>query len=327
MMNRKFSKSIILASSLLLTVACTTTEEGPYRGNGPRLADIEAISIDRESVSSSTIAEAPQPETITVSLDELEQRYQNALEVATDPGTRRSILIRLADILMLRSEDQLLASEDIDEANFDQAINRYRELIELQRDAIEEGDESKETNQQIDQMLYQLSKAYALGGDIDIATEELANLSSEYEDSVYTPEANFRRAEKAFRDERYEEAEQLYTDVIAQGGFTPYYQNAIYMVGWTKFKRSQYEDSINAFTRVLDFFYGANGELKNVPESQKSLAIDTLRVLSLSLKIKSALETVPRHIDSMCSITPPPILHQRSAIPLSIFIIMATSQV
>jgi len=281
-------KIFAVFSAIVFLVACSSTDKKRNQIIGARLGDIRAASLapivaaeqkEITAQSPQNTEPAPLPD---VSLDELEQRYQRALEVASDPGTRRSILIRLADILMLRSEDELLASEEPAEEQFDQAIGRYRELIELQRDAIEEGDESKETNQQIDQMLYQLSKAYALGGQIDIATEELANLSSEYEDSVYTPEAKFRRAEKAFRDEQYEEAEQLYTEVIGQGGFTPYYQNAIYMVGWTQFKRSQYEESIKAFRRVLDFFYGSTAPLKTVPESQKSLAIDTLRVLSLS---------------------------------------------
>lgn len=281
-------KVALLLMLLGLMSACAAYKEGKRNQLvGSTLADIQPIEIttpDAIAVTSSNNA----PEDITaadstnVSLDVLEERYQRALEVATDAGTRRSILVRLADILLLRSEDEFLAADDPSEQQFDQAINRYRELIDLQQNAIEEGDESAETNQQIDQMLYQLSKAYALGGQIDIATEELANLSSEYEDSVYTPEAKFRRAEKAFRDAQYAQAEQLYTEVIEEGGFTPYYQNAIYMVGWTQFKRSQYEEAINSFTRVLDFFYGANAPLKTVPDSQQSLALDTLRVLSLS---------------------------------------------
>ena len=281
-LEKKLLCKVMICSAIALATACSSTDSRRDQIVGARLADIPVIPIETDAETAAPDPQNDASPTAEVSLDELEARYQSALEVASDPGTRRSILIRLADILMLRSEDGLLASDQPAEEQFDQAIGRYRELIELQRDAIEEGDESQETNQQIDQMLYQLSKAYALGGQVDIANEELANLSSEYEDSVYTPEAKFRRAEKAFRDAQYAEAEQLYTEVIAQGGFTPYYQNAIYMVGWTKFKRSQYEDSINAFTRVLDFFYGATAPLKTVPESQKSLAIDTLRVLSLS---------------------------------------------
>ena len=267
---------LLLVASLMTACSSNGNKEAWI---GTTLADIPEQN-PVEGLADPNSEEVPQ-ELPPVSLDELEQYYEDALSVAADATTRRTILIRLADILMLQSEEQLLA-DGSKPANFDKAINRYRELITLQREAIATGQADPEAAEQLDQMLYQISKAYALEGEVDTANEELAVLSSQYEDSAYAPEAKFRRAEAAFREGNYTEAEALYGEVVEMGAFTPFYQNAIYMYGWSQYKRGRYEDAIMSFREVMDYFYGGSGELKTIPRSQQSLAADTRRVLSLS---------------------------------------------
>jgi hypothetical protein len=62
-----------------------------------------------------------------ITLDKVEAAYQKALNSTNDPVTRRTILIRLANILMLKSEDQMLASNSPGRF-FGAAIKQYREL-------------------------------------------------------------------------------------------------------------------------------------------------------------------------------------------------------
>jgi TolA-binding protein len=272
----------LVITLLLLATACSSVDKTRRKIVGPTLADIPDKTA--ELTQTSTLDE-------DVSLEKVEEYYQRALNAATDAGTRRTILIRLADILMLRSEDEMLSSNQSGRY-FGEAIERYRELIELQKQTKVEGGDADKHNKEIDQMLYQLSKAYALDGKVEAADESLKALTAGYQDSSYSPEAKFRRAEQAFSNGNYAEAQQLYQEVIEQGTFTPFYQNAIYMYGWAQFKRLEYEGAILAFIKVLDHLYGATAPLRTVPDSQQNLADDTLRVMSLSFSYLEGAKTL-----------------------------------
>ncbi|MGH1438937.1 MAG: tetratricopeptide repeat protein [Cellvibrionaceae bacterium] len=268
---KKKTSLVLLATSVFL-FSCSSTDKTRKQLVGATLSDLPK-----------TYAEPTQSTALDgeITLDQVEDYYQRALDAAKDPGTRRTILIRLADILMLRSEENMLNAESPGRF-FDEAIARYRELIQLQKQAIADGGNPEQYGKELDQMLYQLSKAYALDGRSDSADQGLEQLALEYQDSAYSPEAKFRRAEQAFNNADYEVSEQLYKEVIEQGTFTPFYQNAIYMRGWSQFKNSEYDGAIVAFTKVLDHLYGAQAPIKTVPESQRNLVDDTLRVMSLS---------------------------------------------
>lgn len=285
MMTRFKLRPIVLSSALLigtsLLTACSSVEKNRKKLVGPTLSQIPPVVSDAES----TVLKE------NITLDQVEEHYQKALSVAKDEGARRTILIRLADILMIRSEENMLESEQPGRY-FDEAIARYRELIALQKKTIAEGGDVDEYNKDLDKMLYQLSKAYALDGRVESSDEELEVLTTNYADSAYSPEAKFRRAEQAFSNENYEVSEQLYKEVIEQGTFTPYYQNAIYMHGWSQFKNVEYEEAIVAFIKVLDHLFGTTAPIKKIPKSQQSLVDDTLRVMSLSFSYLDGPKTL-----------------------------------
>jgi TolA-binding protein len=273
---------IVWLSCVLILAACASSDKKTRRQLlGPTLSEIPPAAA---AVNNSTLSEE-------ITLDQVEEYYQRALDASEDEGTRRTILIRLADILMMRSEEQMLSSEEQGQY-FDEAIQRYKELINLQKQAIAEGGDPDVYNQELDTMLYQLSKAYALDGRMESSIAELRELTTSYQDSEYSPEAKFRRAEQAFSNEDYEVSEQLYQEVIAQGTFTPFYQNAIYMHGWSQFKNSRYDEAIVAFTKVLDHLYGETKPIKKIPKSQQGLANDTLRVMSLSFTYLDGASTL-----------------------------------
>ncbi|MFT6390160.1 MAG: tetratricopeptide (TPR) repeat protein [Cellvibrionaceae bacterium] len=276
---KKLTLVLVIVSSI---ASCSYSGKNRKQLVGATLSDLPSTYI--EPTQSTTLDGE-------VTLDEVEKYYQRALDASKDPGTRRTILVRLADILMLRSEENMLVSEKSGRF-FDEAIDRYRELIQLQKQAIVDGGDPEQYGKELDQMLYQLSKAYALDGRVESADKGLEQLTLEYQDSTYSPEAKFRRAEQAFSNENYEVSEQLYKEVIDQGTFTPFYQNAIYMRGWSQFKNNEYDEALIAFIKVLDHLFGDEAPIKEIPDSQKNLVDDTLRVMSLSFTYMNGEKTL-----------------------------------
>jgi len=205
----------------------------------------------------------------SVSLLEIEESYQRALEVASDDGVRRKILIRLAGLQMMRSEQEQLDATEAGQF-FTDTISMYEELVKLQ--AGRPGS---------DKLIYQLAKAYALDGRTEESAQALNRLASEHPDSPYIGEAQFRRAERAFSNGDYASAEEFYRSVKDGDEESAYRDNAIYMLGWTQFKRNRYDESLVSFTEVLDGIMQGEENFKNIDGAQKNLAQDTLRVMSL----------------------------------------------
>jgi TolA-binding protein len=242
---------------------------------GPTLADLPAQSVPENA------AAVPTP-----TVDQIEQSYRAALEVAQDPSIRHRILIRLADIEMARSEDEQIESVDQREY-FSEAIGMYQELIELNR--ARQNDTDAPSNERL---LYQLSKAYALDGKVDESNAMLSSLVTEFPASAFSAEAEFRRAELAFSNQQYEVAEKLYAKVMAVGDETPYSTNATYMHGWSLFKRGRHRASIASFTEVLDRTLIEGESFDSLSNSKRNLAKDTLRILSIVFSYLDGPETI-----------------------------------
>ncbi len=242
---------------------------------GPNLADLEEAEIPDDPM--------PVPQ---VPLDVIEDSYRAALQVANDPDTRHRILIRLADIEMARSENRQLEAMEQGEY-FKDAITMYEELVELNSER--QGEDGVPSNERL---LYQLSKAYALGGDLKKSNNVLDELVEKFPGSNFAAEAEFRRAEQAFSDGDYKLAEQLYAEVAEKGQGTPFHMNAVYMEGWAKFKRGRYRAAIYSFTEVLDTVLVEGQSLEDLNNSQRNLVADTLRVCSISFSYLDGAESI-----------------------------------
>lgn len=215
-----------------------------------------------------------------VSIDDIEESYNRALDVAEDDEVRRKILVRLAGLEMMRSEQNQLDATAPGQF-FTNVVDMYRELIDLQA-----GRPGR------DKLLYQLSKAYALDGRTEESAQVLDQLVREYPNSQYIAEAQFRRAERAFSDGDYTAAEQYYASVTQSEGDSSFKDNAIYMQGWSEFKRGRYEDSLLAFTEVLDRIMEGRPDLSEIEGPQRNLAEDTLRVMSLVFSYLDGAQTI-----------------------------------
>ena len=264
---------LLILFALLLNGCSFYQARGP--SYGPSLADLEDAEIPDDPM--------PVPQ---VTLDVIEDSYRSALQVANDPDTRHRILIRLADIEMARSENRQLEATEQGEY-FKDAITMYEELVQLNQ-----GRESEDGEASNERLLYQLSKAYALGGELRKSNEVLDELVVGFPDSGFAAEAEFRRAEQAFSDGNYALAEQLYGEVVVKGKGTPFQMNAVYMQGWSKFKRGHYREAIASFTEVLDNTLIEGKTLEDLSNSQRNLVADTLRVCSISFSYLDGAESI-----------------------------------
>ena len=265
---------VVLFSAVLFS-ACANRDKSYKTIYGDTLADLPKRRV----------AENYMPVPIAT-LDQIEDSYRSAFEVAEDSKIKQTILVRLADIEMARSEnEQLDATEQ--KRFFDDAIEMYEQLVTLDAEKAEALE--LPTNERL---LYQLSKAYALDGRIEESNEVLTRLVTEFPDSAFSAESDFRRAELAFSNGNYDLAESLYSKVMAVGEDTPFYTNALYMRGWTRFKSDRYRASIPSFTEVLDRTLVEGRNFDELSNSQRNMAQDTLRVLSIVFSYLDGAETI-----------------------------------
>lgn len=259
---------------------------GDKRPYGPTLADLPAAELP-------PAAEPVAPAT----LDQIEESYRAALDVAAAPELRHRIQVRLADIEMARSENRQLSQAEQQE-HFRDAIAMYDELLAL--------DETRADRATDERLLYRLSKAYALDGRMAESDAALARLVNLHPDSPYAAEAEFRRAEQAFSRGRYREAQELYQKVVATGRETPFYLNALYMLGWSQFKASDFRPGLDTFVEVLDLLHENRSEA-DLSSAQRSLMDDTLRVMGITF---TYLDGAPAIAEILAEKGPRPYQHR-----------------
>lgn len=270
---------LILSTCGLMLAACsgpTLQQDKPSR-YGKTLKDLKKIKV--------VVPEEINPVPVA-SIDSIEESYRSALDVAKDPSVRHRILTRLADLEMARSENEQIDATEQKEY-FEEAIDMYQELLVLNSDR--QTEVGTPTNERL---LYQLSKAYALDGRLEESNDILGRLVTQFPESGFAAEAEFRRAEIAFSDGDYPLAEKLYGEVMAKGRGTPFYDNAVYMHGWSLFKRGRYRASVRSFTEVLDILLVEGKTFEDLGNSDRNLSLDTLRIISISFSYLDGAQSI-----------------------------------
>ncbi len=224
----------------------------------PTLADLDPARLPDQAIALPS-----------VDLDSLTESYREVIASTASAEVKVQVMHRLAGLEMLRGEQQAYDAQS-GTGVFDQAIAAYEEL--LQQHPERAG---------VDRLKYQLSKAYDLNGQPEASLQVLDALVPQDSRSGHYAEAQFRRAEIYFVAADYDRAEQAYAEVIGFGAATSYYRNALYMHGWTQFKRERYRASIKSFTETLDLILPATTDLESLPRAERELANDSFRVLSL----------------------------------------------
>ena len=209
--------------------------------------------------------------------------------VSDDPELRAEAMRRLGDLELEATETQQLAEniDSLDNSGYDNAVTLYQQLLEAYPDY-----------RRNDTVLYQLARAYEIGGRTDEALGVLDDLIQRYPTTQLIDEVQFRRGEMLFLRKRYNDAEMAYQDVIRYGDASRFYEQSLYKLGWSQFKLAWYEDSLGPFFELLDRKIGdieiEEGEerLQGLKRSERDLVEDAFRVLSLDFSYLEGAKSI-----------------------------------
>ena len=224
------------------------------------------------------------------SSDLARDNYREFLDlVGDDPSLSAEAMRRLGDLELEASEAAELADniEGLGGTGYDNAVSLYQRLLE-----------AYPSYRRNDTVLYQLARAYEIGGRTDEALEVLEELVVKYPSTPMIDEAQFRRGEMLFLRKRYNQAEQAYQAVVEFGDESRFYEQSLYKLGWSQFKLAWHEESLDPFFGLLDRKLGGvelqDGEdrLAALSRAEQELVEDTFRVLSLSFSYMSGAESI-----------------------------------
>jgi TolA-binding protein len=242
-----------------------------------------------ESLEKKTVEIRP-GKVIVNSSDLAREGYRDFLELVTDdPSLSAEAMRRLGDLELEAAEAAQLAEniDSLEHANFDNAVSLYQQLLE-----------AYPSYRRNDTVLYQLARAYEIGGRTDDALDVLEDLVARYPATPLVDEVQFRRGEILFLRKRYNDAEKAYKEVIEYGAESRYYEQSLYKLGWSQFKLAWHEESLEPFFDLLDRKLGdvelQDGEdrLAALGRADQELIDDTFRVLSLSFSYMSGAESI-----------------------------------
>jgi tetratricopeptide (TPR) repeat protein len=237
-----------------------------YRGDGKSVAQV---------VDELPELELPQGVIAKPTREEVMAAYNRVYGMIPNARENFAVGKRLADLHMSAGEDRDVEGR---EEPYQPAVDLYETLL-LESEGADNQDE----------ILYQLARAYDLAGNTDQALAKLDRLIGEYEDSPYVPEARFRRAELQFSGDDYRAAAADYRYVVDLGDATPYFLNASYMLGWSEFKRSRFDEGLEQFFNVADAVLAKGDDVRTV---DRELLTDTLRVVTLALAYLDGPQTL-----------------------------------
>jgi tetratricopeptide (TPR) repeat protein len=161
---------------------------------------------------------------------------------------------------------------DLENAGARQAIAVYKKLLD--KFPHYEGN---------DQVLYQMARAYEELGQTEEAMGVMDRLVRDFPRSHYIDEVRFRSAEYFFTRRRYLDAEDAYKSIAQIGPKSPFYELALYKLGWTFYKQELYDDALPRFIALLDYKVSTGYDFAQTKDDLTRKRVDdTFRVISLS---------------------------------------------
>ena len=233
---------------------------------------------------------------IVGSTDRARDQYRSFLELASnDPELRAEAMRRLGDLELDATEAEQLAEniDTLNHAGFNNAVQLYQQLLEAYPEY-----------RRNDTVLYQLARAYEIGGRTDEALDILNELVARFPDTPMIDEVQYRRGEMLFLRKRYNEAELAYQDVVAFGPSGKFYEQSLYKLGWSQFKLAWYEDSLGSFFGLLDRKVGdieiqeGDNKFEQLSRADQELVEDAFRVLSIGFSYMDGADSITEFLDS-----------------------------
>ncbi len=268
---------LILAVALLVCVA------EPARAEKPKTRDtIKSLEKKQADIRTGKV--------ILGSSDLARENYRAFLDlVSDDPELRAEAMRRLGDLELEATEAQQLVDniDALEQTGYNNAVGLYQQLLEAYPDY-----------RRNDTVLYQLARAYEVGGRTDEALAVLDDLVAKFPDTLLIDEVQFRRGEMLFLRKRYNDSELAYQDVVRYGDASRFYEQSLYKLGWSQFKLAWHEESLTPFFELLDRKIGdveiGEGEerLASLTRAERELVEDTFRVLSISFSYMDGAEAI-----------------------------------
>jgi tetratricopeptide (TPR) repeat protein len=144
-----------------------------------------------------------------------------------------------------------------------------------------------------------MSRAYDELGRSDDAMEVMQRFVTAYPDSRYIDEVYFRRGEYFFVRKQYLDAEASYGSIINMGEGSPYYELALYKLGWTFYKQSLFEEALHRYMAMLDHRLSNGYDFDLAFDDEKGdddhRIADTFRVISLSFSNLGGPEVIDEY--------------------------------
>jgi outer membrane protein assembly factor BamD (BamD/ComL family) len=211
--------------------------------------------------------------------------YQDFLDHSGDSPYRHDVMFREAYLKMQQADNRDAAQSDTATAGTaDRGDTLYNDAINL----LEELLKRYPNHPGNDRVLYNLARAYDHHGDSTAMLDSLDRLASNYPQSTYIDETQFRRGELLFSVGLPGQAAAAYTTIVAKGPDSPFYDKALYKLGWARFKQAQYQVAVNTFIPLLDRKWPTAGSAAKKGDveptrGEKEFIDDILRGASLSL--------------------------------------------
>ncbi|QQD21547.1 tetratricopeptide repeat protein [Oceanospirillaceae bacterium ASx5O] len=281
------NKSLLLLLLPLWLLGCSAAEKQPSSAR-PAAAFSNGQSGYAASNSAPAIRIRPD-EAMAVSHAQVLQAYERFLSISDDAEVRVRVHQRMAALKLQQQElqqDGLLPPSATTRAEPEPAaaIRDYEALLQQFPERADN-----------DSVRYQLARASLLNGQPQKAMAALEDLIRLHPQSAYVTESHFRLGQLYYNSGDYELAAAAYQQVVAAGrAGNPYYVSAGYLRGWALFRHQHYDDSLLAFTRVLDEEFPDAARLEAASGGDLALRDDILRAMALIVTEAGDWEMIAR---------------------------------
>lgn len=245
-------------------------------GDGATLGDLHPAYIDMEAQRLPSIP-----------LKEVARRYEQLFKTAKDPDVRIDALHRLLNLQAIAG-DSIDITPDQERVLYRKALASYEMIV---NSGIYYG--------RLDELLYQMARAYDFIGEDDKSVERLKQLVGLFPKSEFVVEARFRIAEYDFSHAHYADAEAAYAQVMQDGQGTPFAEKSQYMLGWSQYKAGQSEAASHTFIQVLDRYYARSDGFHKLDRIDQDTVNDTFRILSISAAYSGGAKALDRLLDQV----------------------------
>ncbi len=261
--------SIALRAAILLaltsSIAIGTSVAAAAEGKTGTIKDLEdrEVQITRDPPSG-------------VQSQQAIEQYRRFLELQSkNPQMRAEAMRRLGDLQLEADESARAAgAEAFSGLEAKEAIELYSQLLDAHTDY-----------ERSDAVMYQLARAYEVDAQPEKALSVLDRLVKQHPDSEWFTESQFRRGEILFSMGRYRDAEGAYAAVISGGPDSGFYEQGLYKHGWSLFKQSHGDESVESFLKLLDRVLVVDGKVRSpdtLSRPERELTGDALRAIAIT---------------------------------------------